>query len=143
MARIHIFFLILIFSAGCLSQKQGISGMVFWVAGNQMPGPNKKSPSPQPIERDIYIYEPVKLSDTKRANGFYSEINAKLVTKVKSEPDGSFHITLPSGKYSVFVKEPGGFFATLLDGEGYINVIEVTKKEFSKTVLNVNYEAAY
>jgi hypothetical protein len=143
MARIVTCFLILIFSAGCLSQKQGISGTVFWVSGNQMPGPNKISAHPKPIEREIYIYEPVKLSQTKQANGFYSEVNAKLIAKIKSKADGSFQATLPPGKYSLFVKEPDGFFANLLDGEGYINIVEVEKKVFTKTVVNVNYQAAY
>jgi hypothetical protein len=143
MARIVTCFLILIFSAGCLSQKQGISGTVYWVTGNQMPSPNKKSTPPKPIERDIYIYEPVKLSQTKQANGFYLELNAKLIAKVTSKADGSFQTTLPPGKYSLFVKEPHGLFANLLDAEGYINTVEVKKKVFTKTVVNVNYQAAY
>jgi hypothetical protein len=143
MARILIFFITLSFSAGCLSQKQGISGMVFWVAGNQMPGPNKKSVAPKPIEREIYIYEPVKLSQTQRTNGLFSELTTKPVAVVRTASDGSFRVVLRPGKYSLFVKEPQGLFATMLDGNGYINVIEVKKRVFSKTILNVNYEAAY
>jgi hypothetical protein len=143
MSRIFTLLLIFISSAGCLSQKQGISGRVLWIEGNQMPGPDRKKTAPKPIERELQIYEPVKLSETKRVNGFYTEIAANPVVTVKSSTNGTFHVALPPGKYSVFVKEPDGLFANLLDGDGYINVIEVKTHKFTEIIIEVNYKAAF
>ena len=108
-----------------------------------MPGPGRKPAEPKPISREIYIYNPVTRSQTKYENGLYTEINAPLVAKATSSADGTFEVKLPPGKYSVFVKEEGGLFANLLDGEGRINVIEVKTNEFSQATLKVNYKAFY
>lgn len=125
------------------AQKQGICGKVLWVEGNQMPGPGRKPSAGTGVVREILVYEPVTRENTTQQNGFYANINAKLVATGKSKADGSYKIKLPPGKYSVFVKEPGGLFANLFDHNGAINTVSVEKGRFTNFHIKVNYKAAY
>ncbi len=127
-----------------LAQKQGIQGQVFWLSGNQMPGPERKPASThQGIAREIHIYNAVSTDRTKREGNFYVTIDAVLVTTVQSNADGTFKVKLPPGRYSLFTKEKEGLFANLLDGNGCINCIVVKKKKYSWITITVDYDAAF
>ena len=143
MARLLLLLVLVTFQISVLAQKQGIKGQVFWIGGNQMPGPKKSNSPQQGIVREIIIYNSVKLHDTKQADGFFTEIPGSPVASVLSKTDGSFRINLPPGNYSVFVKESKGLFANLFDGEGNINPITVKEKKYSWLTLSVDYEAVY
>jgi hypothetical protein len=109
-----------------------------------MPGPDRKSNPAKGIAREIYIYKPITVNQTKKqSNGFYSEISTPLVAKVTSNEAGIFKVALPAGEYSIFVKEPEGLFANLIDGQGRINVVSVEKHQFLDITIKVNYKAAY
>jgi hypothetical protein len=140
-----LFFLMVLFQfhASSFGQKQGIQGQVFWLSGNQMPGPEKAVTPQQGIVREIHVYNAVTLANTQRQDGFFQNIDAVLVTKVSTNPDGSFRIKLPPGKYSLFTKEEKGLFANLYDGNGCINCISVKPRKYSWITITVYYEAAY
>jgi hypothetical protein len=126
------------------AQKQGIKGQVFWVSGNQMPSPDKNKSVPrQGIVREIHIYNAVTLNQTRREGSFYKNIDAIRVAKIQSNPDGTFKIKLPPGRYSVFTLEDRGLFANLTDGNGCINCIEVSRKKYTWMTITIDYEAAY
>ncbi|WP_333820125.1 carboxypeptidase regulatory-like domain-containing protein [Ohtaekwangia sp.] len=126
------------------AQKQGIRGQVFWVSGNQMPSTDRTTRAPQQgIVREIYIYNATTLQDVTQQNGFFSNIQTAFVTKVISDKDGSFHVKLPQGKYSVFIKEDQGLFANLYDSNGCINCVSVRPRKFSWITITVDYQAAY
>jgi hypothetical protein len=128
--------------ANCKSQ-EGITGKVLWFEGNQMPGPGSKNKPGKGVEREIHIYEVVKLSQVKKIDGFFSDVQTKLVARVSSLTDGSFSVTLPPGEYSVFTKEPSGLFANIFDGDGKVNPIRVDNNKFEEITLKINYQAAY
>lgn len=123
--------------------KQGIEGKVFWIEGNRMPGPEKKENPQEGVQREIFIYEATRLSDVKQQNGFFAQINTRLVLQTTSRADGSFKVKLPPGQYSVFVKEPQGLFANLFDGNNFINPVSVKPKEFTWLTIAIDYQAAY
>ena len=126
--------------------KQGISGQLIWLEGNVMPSvetAGQPNPQGQPVQREVYVYELTKTSEAERKDQFYSNIQTTLVKKLMSEPDGSFKVPLPPGKYSVFVKEPRGLFANLFDGYGNIMPVEVYEDEFTEVTIEINYMAAY
>jgi hypothetical protein len=125
------------------AQQQGITGKVEWLSGNQMPGPGKSPGKPKPIKREIWIYEPVFVKQTKAEGVFFSEIPSEPITKVKSGCRGRFRVRLPPGEYSLFIKENSGLFANRFDGQNRINCIVVKPGEFTKIVIRVDYEAAY
>lgn len=135
--------LIVIISLPGFAQKQGICGRVIWVSGNQMPGPGAKVSPPLGIQREIYVYELTSLKDTEQEEVFFKNIRTKLVLKALSKQDGSFKIKLPPGKYSVFVKEPKGLFASQFDQESTINPVLVQERRFSVIDITVNYQAAF
>ena len=53
------------------SQKQGLYGQVFWVSGNQMPGPEAVLSPNQGASREILIYELTKFSDATQVGPFF------------------------------------------------------------------------
>lgn len=130
---------------------QGIAGQVLWIEGNQMPivideeNPQaaRQRPEPKGVEREIHIYELTTMGDAKGNGVFFSNIQTKLVEKVKTDEEGKFAVALPTGKYSVFVKEEEGLFANNMDGQGHINPVEVNTDSITPITLEVNYKAAY
>ncbi|EMR04121.1 hypothetical protein [Cesiribacter andamanensis] len=133
--------------------KQGLSGQVIWVEGNQMPGiiddtapspsPSPERPQPRGIEREVHIYALTKTSQAQANGVFYSNLQTELVKTVRTNEEGNFTVALPQGSYSVFVQEEEGLFANLMDGEGNINPVTVSKDSLSTLTIEVNYKAAY
>lgn len=122
---------------------QGLQGTVYWSEGNMMPGPGKDHQSKKGVEREVYVYKAVKSADTEREEQLFSTVNSELVGKVKTDDNGKFVISLAPGKYSVFTKEEGGLFASIFDGEGYINPVVVESNEVTEITIDINYKAAY
>lgn len=123
---------------------EGISGKVLWFEGDLMPGIGKKPVEGIPVKREIYFYEPTLPSQAKALDQvFYSEVQTELVKRTTSDEQGNFRTRLEPGKYSVFVREPHGFFASRLSGEGYINLVEVHEQELTEIEIRIDYMAAY
>lgn len=121
----------------------GIKGQVFWVAGNQMPGPGADRTPEYGVQRELYIYELTTTRQATQENGFFKDISTTLVTTVSTKKDGTFTVSLPPGKYSVFVKEPKGLYANLFDQNNAINPVEVIGQDFTWLAITIDYMAAY
>jgi len=141
--RILLLISLLFFSHFGIAQQQGIRGQVFWLSGNQMPGPDKSKSPQQGVSREIHIYNAATQSDATYQDGFFTDIKTTFIKTVKSNTDGVFMVKLPVGKYSLFVKESGGLFANTFDGKGCINCISVTRRKYTWITIVVDYEAAY
>ena len=126
-----------------LCQRQGIRGEVFWLSGNQMPGPGRSVSPGLGIQREIYIYEVVTRDMADMQDVFFSNIRSRHVATVMSNTDGKFKVKLPPGRYSLFVKEPQGLFANLFNTTGEINPVAVEPRKFTWVSITVDYEAAY
>ena len=123
--------------------KEGIKGQVFWLSGNQMPGPGKTIPPQLGAAREIVIYKATTLKDVEQKDQFFHEIKTDLVTKAWSKTDGSFKIKLAPGEYSVFTQEPSGLFANAIDKNGCISCVVVKPKKYSWMAITIDYEAVY
>lgn len=131
--------------------KQGLAGKVLWIEGNQMPTiinednpeSTRERPAPKGVQREVHIYELTTMAQATGNGVFFSDIKTKLVEKVKTDEEGNFAVSLPVGKYSVFVKEDEGLFANKMDGQGHINPVEVNQDEITQLKLELNYKAAY
>ena len=134
------FFGILQFTKG---PKEGIQGQVFWLSGNQMPGPGKAISPQYGVTREIIVYKAASLKDAEQSGPFFNNIKTELITKAMSKQDGSFKIKLPPGKYSVFTQEQNGLFANIIDNDGCVSCVEVRPKKYSWMTITVDYEAAY
>lgn len=138
-----ILFYIILHSTITCAQKQGIKGQVFWLSGNQMPGPGVQRPAQQGIIREIHIYKVATMDDVVMDNNYYSQVKTDLVAKVISGKDGYFKVRLPPGEYSVFTVEPKGLFANMFDVKNRINPVVVRDRKFTWITVTVDYEAAY
>jgi hypothetical protein len=90
-----------------LNIDQGVEGYVYFISGNQMPSPGKKASSPKGIKTTLYIYQLTNINQVTRQGQsvFYSAVNTKLITKVKSDTTGYFKVQLEPGQYSLFYKK--------------------------------------
>lgn len=131
--------------ASKLQAQQGIEGMVIKVSGNQMPSPDIPRTPQKGFKTTLYIYELTNLSQVVKQNesAFYSTINSKFVTKVETKEDGKYKVSLPEGKYSLFVKKGELFYANIFDGEGNIAPVTIEKGKMTTVVTKVDYDAVY
>lgn len=125
------------------AQKQGLQGQVFWVSGNQMPGPEAVLSPNQGAVREVLIYDLTNTTDATQVGPFFRDIKTRLVAITQSKPDGTFKIKLPVGTYSVFTKERNGLYANLFDGKGFINPVTIKAGQYAWKTITIDYEAAY
>lgn len=122
---------------------QGVKGSVLWFEGNLMPSPGSPTPKGKPIVREIIFCKPLKMNEATKSGNFYTNIEDQIVAKTTSDEKGMFMVKLAEGKYSVFTKEEGGYYANLFDGQGYIQAITVKKDFITELDLKVDYKASY
>ncbi|WOK05038.1 carboxypeptidase regulatory-like domain-containing protein [Imperialibacter roseus] len=132
-------------SLSTTSEKQGVTGAVYWMEGDFMPRIGEKpGGSRQPIVREILFYAPINASDLAGDHGpLYESLPGEPIAQTGSGENGRFRISLPVGTYSVFTKEPDGFFANRFDSNGIINPVEVKAGAFSEIVIEINYKAVF
>jgi hypothetical protein len=151
-----VFALILLCSIGsaCSSTKnarradqmsQGIKGYVSELVGNHMPSPDSPPIEPTRIKTRIYVYEATSLSQVKRSGTepFYDEIRTKRVKTVMSDEDGFFAIELPAGRYSIFTKVDGRFYANTFDGNNIIAPVEVAGSGITELNIIISANATF
>ncbi|MCB0493010.1 MAG: carboxypeptidase regulatory-like domain-containing protein [Cyclobacteriaceae bacterium] len=144
MREFLVLLIILLTACSPTQPKQGVKGQVFWLAGNQMPGPGSTKSSDHGIQRELYVYELTTLEQaTLSSDGFFTNIRTKLVTKISTKANGTFKLRLPVGEYSLFVKEDKGLFANHFDQNNAINPIIIKQKEFAWLPITVDYQASY
>jgi len=143
-----LYFLLILILCSCMtifSRQGGIQGHVYLIKGNQMPSPDIKPAPPKGLATTIYIYELTNISQVKQGSraSFYSTINAKLVTTVGSDENGSFKTSLAPGMYSLFIKKDDLFYANIFDDKQNIAPVEVKKGSFTNVDIRADYDAVY
>jgi hypothetical protein len=124
--------------------REGIKGKVSVQEGNMMPGPGRKDNNGKNIQRTVYFYAVTTGAQTEGEGPLYKAIHQPLIAKVKTDAKGFFQCKLPPGTYSVFTGEENGqFFASLSNGKGEINPVEVVAGKVSVCDIVVNYGAVY
>jgi N-acetylmuramoyl-L-alanine amidase len=128
--------------------EQGIKGRLLWIEGNQMPMITEEDAPPPPsenqgVEREVYIYELTSRKEADYRDGFFYNVQNKLVKVVESDADGYFSAELPPGRYSVLVKEAQGLFAGRFDGQGHLNPVKVEEGKLSRLTIKIDYKAYY
>ena len=125
--------------------EQGIEGYVYWLAGNQMPSPDRKPSVPKGIRTTVYIYPLTNINQVTRLGHtpFYTAINTKLVSTVDTDSNGYFKLGLNPGHYSLFIKKGDLFFANGFDKDNNIAPTEVLAGKMTKVDFTVDYDAVY
>ncbi len=128
-------------------KKQGITGVVTEVSGNQMPmknAPRSYAGSPG-ILTTVFVYQPTNISQVNRieTSPVYTAIHTKLVASIETDSTGKFAISLPPGSYSLFVKQGKGYYANLFDTNNNISLFTVKEGKLTEVKLTVNSKAFY
>ncbi|HRI78848.1 MAG TPA: carboxypeptidase regulatory-like domain-containing protein [Cyclobacteriaceae bacterium] len=141
--RFIFFILFLLCTITTFSQKQGLSGQVFWVSGNQMPGPESILSPNQGAVREVLIYELTSMKDVTQVGPFFRDIKTKIIATIQSKADGTFKIKLLPGAYSVFTREKNGLYANLFDEKNNINPVIIKSGQYAWKTITIDYEVAY
>lgn len=129
--------------------KQGVEGYVQEYAGNFMPMLNRNhppsTPQPKPLATTVYIYEATDLKKVIQINQSpsYSTINTKLIATAQSDSTGYFKVNLPIGKYSLFIKQNGNFYANSFDEKNNIALVVVNENVFTNVTIKADANATY
>jgi hypothetical protein len=129
------------------SIQQGVWGFVKFWEGDFMPvyPSGSTSGSIAPVERQIYVFEKTHFSKAEGSSGggFYKKINTTQIDSTTSNEKGFFQFFLPTGEYSLFVKEDSLYYSNSGDGQGNIFPFTVKKDSLSKVEFNITYKATY
>lgn len=125
--------------------KQGIWGNVWLWQGDFMPGPGgSKRGNVTAVRREVRVYAPTSAQDLKPTNGTsFTKVKSRLIKKVKSGKNGFYQVSLPPGRYSVFVKEGSTLYANWFDGNGNILPVVVVKDSVTKFQIDITSGATY
>lgn len=131
-----------------IEHEQGIVGRVLWLEGNHMPtvseeGGNTTEESSKQVQRRIRVYELTNINSTEFSDGLFSKVDTNIIAEVESDEEGQFRIGLPPGKYSVFIVEEDGLFASIFDQHMNVNPVEITADEWMLMTINIDYKSFY
>ncbi len=124
-------------------RRQGITGHVYIVKGNQMPSPDRPPSQPAGAKTTLFIYELTNTSQATQDGAFYKTISTKLVKEVLTDENGYFKTKLKPGWYSLFVKKGELFYSNIFDDKNNIHPIEVKKGEWTEEDFKTDYDAVY
>jgi hypothetical protein len=130
---------------GSDSITQGIRGTVAEAVGNQMPSPDVKPSGPQPVATTVYVFELTNMTQVQRQAGepFYTSIATRQVDSVKSDKEGKFALALEPGRYSIFTRVDGRWYANLFDGANNIQPVTVEAGKVTETKIVISAKAFY
>ncbi len=142
----------LLITVSCKTQKsgeskntsQGVEGYIYELTGNQMPMKGKPTNNNNKgVKREVYIYQPTSTKQTRGNAPLFDAVNTPLMLKIMSDKNGHYKAGLPTGSYSVFIKEDGKLFAAETDGPGILNPVTVTPNTFTRRDITITVNAAF
>jgi hypothetical protein len=121
---------------------QGIAGRVWFWEGNFMPITTNK---PYPVSRIILVHGPTHLDSVESVgySPFYSRILTAKVAQTTANDSGFFEVSLPPGRYSLFIREDSLFYSNSFDGQGYIQLVTVKSDSVTMHDINITYKASF
>ncbi len=122
---------------------QGVYGKIFWLEGNQMPGPGRPPSQGEPVVRTIWVYPLLKAGELDRMEALFSKPDLEAIASTKSNDQGEFKLALPVGNYSILIQEEEGYFAGLFDGDNHVNPVTVESQKYSEFNIKIDYKASY
>ena len=124
--------------------EQGVKGQLYWLEGNQMPGPGKDTDKRLPVKRKVYICQALTSQQMQGRQPLFESLpEDEIVEVVKSDVKGVFVAELPAGTYSIFTEEEEGFFANRMNGQGVLNPLVVEQDKLTETEIVINYKAVF
>ncbi len=125
---------------------QGIWGRVRFWEGDFMPSiGGRSSGTITPIEREVWIFQATRFDSVVGAGDgrFFKQILTEFVARVRSNTSGFYQVSLPPGKYSVFVVEGSLYYANGTDSAGHLVPGVVMAGAVTEVPVEITYKAAY
>ncbi len=127
---------------------QGIWGNVWFWEGDFMPStdPGGSGGRITPVIREVFVHAATTYDSVGTSpiwGTFYSRILTTCIAQSRSNATGFFEVSLPPGKYSIFVKEDTLYYANGSDSEGHIMPSRVFADSVTKVQFDITYKAAY
>ena len=121
---------------------QGVSGLVVRLQGDQMPTVGASIPSkPEPVSTDVWVFSGRIQSKGPRWSITEASKHSNLVTRVHSDRQGEFFVSLPPGEYTLFAQYGSHLYLNSFLGDGSYTSVQVTPGKVTKTRL-ANTEGA-
>jgi len=152
-AVLAFFFIISFTFSGCAGSQtaqqsaieQGISGYILLEKGNRMPAPDKPTSTPQGLKTMVFIHPVTEVNQLTRlaTPGLYQSLNTPAVASTTTDSTGFFAVSLPAGKYSIFVKYAEGVYANWFNEKNQVSPVEVLEHKVTTVKLTVSAGASY
>ena len=113
---------------------QGIGGTVYRISGNRMPAPGVRRGPLRGVPSTVYIFDLTNISQVIRVgqSAYYSAVRTRLVRVEATDSQGHFRVCLPVGRYSIFTRKNGLYYASQFDTDNNIAPAEVVPGKITK-----------
>lgn len=125
------------------NQRQGVSGVVSRLQGNQMPRINRNNPktAPSPVSTQIWIFSGQIPGQGTHWPISEAQKHPNLVSRVQSDSQGKFFVSLPPGEYTLFAQYGDNLYLNSFTGKGNYASVQVSEGQITDVRL-VNTENA-
>jgi hypothetical protein len=125
------------------NQRQGVSGMVTRLQGNQMPMVNRNNfrTAPSPVSTQVWIFSGRISSKGTHWPVSEAQNHPNLVSRVQSDNQGKFFVSLPPGEYTLFARDGDNLYLNSFMGDGSYESVQVKEGQITEIRL-VNTEDA-
>ena len=125
------------------NQRQGVSGMVTRLQGNQMPMVNRSNSrtAPSPISTQVWIFSGRISGKGTHWPVSEAQNHPNLVSRVQSDNQGKFFVSLPPGEYTLFARDGDNLYLNSFMGDGSYESVQVKEGQITEIRL-VNTEDA-
>lgn len=125
------------------NQHQGVSGVVTRLQGNQMPmvGRSTSRTAPNPISTQVWIFSGRIPGRGTHWSVSEAQKHPHLVTRVQSDDQGKFFVSLPPGEYTLFAQYDEMLYLNSFLGDGSYQSVQVSEGQITEMRL-VNTEGA-
>lgn len=125
------------------NQRQGVSGSVTRLQGNQIPGidrSNRATP-PSPVSTQVWIFSGRIPGKGSHWSVSEAEKQPNLVSRVRSDEQGKFFVSLPPGEYTLLAQYGDNLYLNSFLGDGSYQSVRVSEGNVTEIRL-VNTEGA-
>lgn len=125
------------------NQRQGVSGVVTRLQGNQMPmvGHTNSRTPPSPVSTQVWIFSGRIPGKGTQWSVSEAQKHPNLVRRVQSDAQGKFFVSLPPGEYTFFAQYGDNLYLNSFLGDGSYQSVQVSEGKVTEIRL-VNTEGA-
>jgi hypothetical protein len=99
-----------------------------------MPAPGVKQGQLKGVRSTVYVFELTNINQVVRQDqsSYYQSVQTRLVTSIETDSAGHFLACLPPGRYSLFTRKNGLYFASQRDMDNNLAPVEVIKGKMTR-----------